>query len=458
MESRIVEIDRAKHAGHLAAAYVREQYIHQAHTLINWNLSHIDRYEKAVQLTRTQTAALLRLAFDPEEKACVDKIVQTAALNDELFRHTMIPAIQRNDRRQERTLNHRLEAYVDEVVLLHDRLNAMLEGRSKALLEDARKLREVMRVVILCCFGLAIMAALVLGVSMTRSILRPLGTLREGLARIAEGDLSTRINLDGRDEFGELACRFNQMATDLARHQARELRAQKLASIGRIAAGLAHEINNPLEVILGYVKLMLKNPTHIKDSYLRTIDDEIRQCQRIVQGLLELGRPLRLDVTRVDLAELAREALARLQESGRIIKGVRIEPPPGPATPVEVDGDETKLRQVVYNLLLNAVEAMPNEGTVTIKAFQEGNQALLRISDTGSGIPSEVLPHLFEPFFSTKPKGTGLGLVTSQSIVDAHGGRIDIRSEPGQGTCVILHLPVASQSSLPSPRSAAIRK
>ncbi len=168
---------------------------------------------------------------------------------------------------------------------------------------------------------------------------------------------------------------------------------------------MAHEINNPLEVILGYVKLMRKNPTNIKDSYLRTIDDEIHQCQRIVQGLLELGRPLRLDVTRVDLVELAWEALGRLQESGQI-KGVRFD---GPAstTPIMINGDETKLRQVAYNLLLNAIEATLGKGTVTIEVSQEGHRALLRVTDTGSGISPDVLAHLFEPFFRPNRRGAG---------------------------------------------------
>jgi two-component system, NtrC family, sensor kinase len=452
MQSRLVEIDRAKHAGHLTAVYVREQYIHQAHTLINWNLSHLDHYEEAVELTRAQTAALQRLAPDPKQKAYVDKIIQTAAINDELFRHTVIPAIERDDRIQARALNDRLDTYVDEVVRLNDQLNGVLEARSKRLLDDARRLRRVIELVALCCFGLAIMAALILGISMTRSILGPLRALREGLAQVAEGDLSTRIDLDGRDEFGELAHRFNRMTVDLARHQAREIHAQKLASIGRIAAGLAHEINNPLEVILGYVKLMLKNPKKVKESYLRTIDDEIRQCQRIVQGLLELGRPLRLEVTRVDLAELAREALERLKDSGQT-KDVQTETLVS-AVPVVIKGDETKLRQVAYNLLLNAVEAMPGEGTVTIEVSQEGNQALLRITDTGPGISPTELPHLFEPFFSTKPTGSGLGLVTSQAIATAHGGTIDIRSEPGQGTSVTLRLPSTPPIVATSTRNA----
>lgn len=453
MESEIAEIDKAKHAGHLAATYVREQYIHQAHTIISWNLSHLDHYDQAVNATREQTAELQRLALTPEERACVDEVTHTATLNDELFRNEVIPAIQRNEPSQKQALNERLETHVNQVVRLNEKLNGMLERRSRDLLERAEFMREQVRVVILCCFGLAIAVSFVLGLTMTRSILRPLSALRAGVLRLAGGDLSTRIALDGRDEFGELASSFNQMAADLARHQEHLVRSQKLASIGQMAAGVAHEINNPLGVILGYIKLMLKEPAQVKISYLTTVEDEVRQCQRIVQDLLDLARPPRLEPARIDLAELAREAIERLGESGKL-RALRIEQPASDVH-VTVYGDEAKLRQVVFNIVLNAVEAMPSGGALTIRVAQKGDEAVLHVADTGSGIPPEVLPHVFDPFFSTKPKGTGLGLVISQAIVDAHGGAIDLRSEAGKGTRVAVRLPAKPPVGSAVPRTSS---
>ncbi|OOO00920.1 MAG: Sporulation kinase A [Chromatiales bacterium USCg_Taylor] len=444
MESKVAEIDQAKHAGHHAAALVREQYIHQAHIIINWNLLHLDHYEEVAREAREQTGRLQQIALTSEERARADEVVRLAALNDETFRTDVVPAIQRDDRSIAKDLNDQLEAHVDVVVRENEELNAMLERRSVSVLERTQALRDqALVVIIVCCFGLAIVAALGLGFLLTRSILRPLVELRKGVLNIAQGDLSTRIRMTGRDEFSELASHFNQMAIDLAQHQNNLVRSQKLASIGQIAAGVAHEINNPLGVILGYVKLMLKEPTIIKSNELRIIEDEAHQCQRIVQGLLELARPLRLEMTRVDLAEIARDAIERLKESGSL--GELVIDQPAPYVCAVTYGDETKLRQVVFNIIVNAAEAMPSGGRLSIEIAADHNEARLFVKDSGAGIPPDVLAHIFDPFFTTKPKGTGLGLITSQAIVDAHGGTIDIQSEPGRGTCVSLRIPVSSQ-------------
>lgn len=298
---------------------------------------------------------------------------------------------------------------------------------------------------ILWCFGLAILAALTLGLMLTRSILRPLAKLREGVLHLAQGDLTTRIQLAGKDEFSELAARFNQMAADLTRHQDDLVRSHKLASIGQIAAGVAHEINNPLAVILGYVRLMLKESTEIKACDLHVIEDEARQCQRIVQGLLDLARPLRLDITRIDLAEIMCDAVERLKGSGKL-DALEIQQIPQDIHLI-AHGDETKLRQVVFNVILNAAEAMPSGGHLGIQMGLENKEVRLSVTDTGPGIPADVVPYVFNPFFTTKPRGAGLGLVTSQAIVDAHGGSIDIQSRPGKGTCVILRIPPRAKTS-----------
>lgn len=383
MESKLIEIDQAKHAGHHAAALVREQYIHQAHTIINWNLLHLDHYKEVAREAREQTRQLQQIALTSEERARADEVVRLAALNDETFRTDVVPAIQRDDRSIAKDLNDQLEAHVDVVVRANEELNAMLERRSVSVLEHTQDRRDQALVVIVCCFGLAIVAALGLGFLLTRSILRPLAELRKGVLNIAQGDLSTRIRMTGRDEFSELASHFDQMAIDLAHRQNDLVRSQKLASIGQIAAGVAHEINNPLGVILGYVKLMLKEPTIIKSNELRIIEDEAHQCQRIVQGLLELARPLRLELTRVDLAEIAHDAIERLKESGSL--GELMIDQPAPHVCAVTYGDETKLRQVVLNIVLNAAEAMPSGGHLGIQMGLENEAARLCVTDTGPG-------------------------------------------------------------------------
>jgi signal transduction histidine kinase len=441
VESQVTAIDHAKHTGHLAAAQVREQYIHQAHILINWSLQHLAHYERVAEMTRTRTRQLQQLLLAPEEQALADQVAHLAEVNAQTFREEVLPAIEQRPDQRGTELSERLEAYVEKVVQLNEELNAKLEQRSLALMQHAQQLRTNARLIVIACFTLAILVSLVLGLLLTRSILHPLSELRKGVLRIAEGDLGTRIHLQGRDEFAELATRFNQMAQDLARHHEDRVRSQRLAAIGQIAAGIAHEINNPLGVILGYVKLMLMAPEQIKVSELQIIEDEARQCQKIVQGLLELARPLRLDQGPVDLADIARETLARLKESGQL-RDIKVQVFPDDLS-VVMEGDETKLRQVVYNVLLNAVEAMPAGGQLGLEMKRINQEACLTVSDSGAGIDPEVMPRLFEPFFTTKAKGTGLGLVTSQSIVHAHGGRITIDSNPGGGARVSIRLPLA---------------
>ena len=199
MESQVITIDRAKHAGHHAAALVREQYIHQAHAIINWDLLHLEHYNDVARATRAQTDRLQTLGLTLEEKTYADEVVRLATLNDEMFRTDVVPAIERNDRSVARDLTDQLEAYVDEVVRINEQLNAMLERRSTSVLERSQASRQQVLVTILWCFGLAILAALTLGLMLTRSILRPLAELREGVLHLAQGDLTTRIQLAGKD-------------------------------------------------------------------------------------------------------------------------------------------------------------------------------------------------------------------------------------------------------------------
>jgi signal transduction histidine kinase len=236
------------------------------------------------------------------------------------------------------------------------------------------------------------------------------------------------------------------MAASLAQEQAALVRSQKLASIGQVAAGIAHELNNPLSVVLGYTKLLRAAPGADTDE-LRIIEDEARLCQRIVQELLDLARPHRLEIGQVDLAMLAREAVDRLEGAGAL-RDRRVHMVA--AHPVLVSADAGKLRQVIANVVVNAAEAIEATGTITIDATRTADRATLTVTDDGPGIAPGVRDQIFEPFFTTKPRGTGLGLAIAYAIVDAHGGSIVISSAPGAGTLVSLQLPVSQRELVTS--------
>lgn len=441
-EAEVARLDHAKHSGHYAAAQVREQYIHQAHTLIAWDASHLEHYGEAVKAAQKWIRHLQHAARNPEEQALAAEVARLARQNDHDFLARVVPAVLRNDRSQVQALHDRLESQVNEVVRLNDALNARFEKASRAAHTRARSLRARAKSVVIACFGLAIAMAIGVAALIMRSILKPVSALRAGAVRIAQGDLSRRIDLRGRDEFAELAATFNQMTEELERQRRDLVRSQKLASIGQIAAGVAHEINNPLGVMLGYVKLLQKAQGSTEE--LRILEEEARQCQRIVEGLLDLSRTPRLADGPVDLGDLARDAVERLEEAGRL-EGRRVDLPDG-SRHVFARGDEAKLRQVVFNIVLNAAEAVPEGGSIRLQASQANGEAVLTVADSGPGIPEEIVPRLFDPFVTTKRKGTGLGLAISQSIVEAHGGHIEIHSRPNEGTRVDVRLPAAKPS------------
>jgi len=435
-EAEVARLDHAKHAGHMAAAQVREQYIHQAHTLIEFGPGHLGHYARVVAATKESIAHLQAVAETPSDRMLAAQIAELAEQNDRDFETTVVPAIARGDRKEVAKLGEDLETVVDRVVELNATLNSDLELRSLAARHRAEAMREQAVIATIVCFALAIVLAAAVGLWLARTIVRRVESLRRGARRIGAGHLDARIDLAGHDEFAELAGSFDRMAASLAREQAALVRSQKLASIGQVAAGVAHELNNPLSVIIGYTKLLRAEGANAEE--LRIIDDEARLCHRIVQELLDLARPHRLEIGSVDLALLAREAVDRLEGAGTLRdRRIRLLAD----HPVMVSADAGKLRQVIANVVVNAAEATEATGTITIDASATADRATLTIADDGPGIDPEIRDQIFEPFVTTKSRGTGLGLAIAHAIVDAHGGTIDISSSPETGTLVSLQLP-----------------
>jgi PAS domain S-box-containing protein len=274
---------------------------------------------------------------------------------------------------------------------------------------------------------------------------------RQSHLRTADGsDFFILMSATVRKDHTGRVVSYEGMAKDItARLQMeRQLQqADKLASLGQISTGLAHEINNPLGVMLGYTQLLLRDSapgTQIYDD-LKTIEKHARNCKTVVEDLLKFARSTRTTKSSIDVNECIEEVISLLGhqfELDNITVGTRLD---RDLPSLVADGE--KLKQVFMNLLMNAKQAISGEGVIEVgtRLDLSGSNLLVSISDNGCGIPARNIDKIFDPFFTTKPvgEGTGLGLSVSYGIIQDHDGRIEVDSRPGKGTTFTLVLPVA---------------
>ncbi|MFN7135320.1 MAG: sensor histidine kinase, partial [Myxococcales bacterium] len=234
----------------------------------------------------------------------------------------------------------------------------------------------------------------------------------------------------------------------LLEEQQKLVQAEKLSSIGLLASGVAHEINNPLSGVMGCVKALRDEtvPAHRREEYFDTVRDGLERIGNTVKGLLDFARQRSAQTERLRLEEVVTPSL-RLVDPLVRKKDIRLQDRVA-STSLEVNADRSQLIQALVNVLLNAVQAVPPHGDIAIFAREEAGRVGLFVEDRGAGIPRAILGRVVEPFFSTKPEGegTGLGLAVTLGIVRAHGGELSIESEEGQGTTVGIWLPAADKA------------
>jgi two-component system, OmpR family, sensor histidine kinase BaeS len=295
---------------------------------------------------------------------------------------------------------------------------------------------------VLAAAGLVVAAALAGTLLVSRRVLRPIGTLTTACRRLGAGDLSERVPVAGSDDLAELAYSFNRMADSLQRGEERQR---------RLVADVAHEMRTPLANLRGYLEALKDGVIAPDPELFASLHEEAVLQQRIVDDLQDLALAeagaLAYHRTRVDLAELletCRTAHLALAESA----GVRLvlEAP----EPVYVDADPDRLRQVLGNLVTNALRATSSGGTITLSVADSSSRASVRVADTGTGIPASDLPYIFDRFWRAdsargrRTGGGGLGLAIAQQIVADHRGTIAVDSTVGTGTTFTLTLPLAS--------------
>jgi two-component system, NtrC family, sensor kinase len=332
-------------------------------------------------------------------------------------------------------------------------------------------------------FLLVGLISLALTISTQKLIIRPVRELLEHTQKLSRGELDARVPSTAKDELGELADSFNNMTLNLKKAreelhgwgrnleqmvqqrtqevtqmQAQLIRTEKLASLGELVAGIAHEINNPLTGILMFSSLIHSNPKldHCMKNDIETVMRETKRCAGIVKGLLEFARcstPLKELCSVNEISDRALSLIEHqilFQDISVVRRYVRDLP--------MLMLDANQIEQVLMNMFLNAAQAMRGEGMLEIETGVrlEAGSVFIRVTDNGCGIPQENLPKIFDPFFSTKEnKGTGLGLSVSYGIIEKHGGNIDVQSRQGYGTTFTITLPLPEPEAAGAPASMA---
>ncbi|HEY2588421.1 MAG TPA: HAMP domain-containing sensor histidine kinase [Tepidisphaeraceae bacterium] len=340
----------------------------------------------------------------------------------------------------------------------------------------------------------AVLAAVLLSIAHDRLVTGPLQRLRAGVRRVAAAQFAERLEpaeMAASPEFLDLANEFNRMAGELdafyhkleeqVRARSRELvRSERLASVGFLAAGVAHEINNPLNIISGHAELTARQLARGRLSLadgdaaeaaesLKVIQDEAFRCKEITEKLLSLARQGEQTRESLDLGGVARD-VAAMTRGLKNYRDRRVTLCLDPAEPLEVEANATEMKQVLLNLTINALEAVPPmEGEVRIEGRRTPDWVELSVHDNGRGMTPDVLSHVFEPFFTARKarcdangqppqnRGTGLGLSITHAIVESHGGRISVESDgPGRGSRFTVQLPArASRDAQRSPPARA---
>lgn len=342
-----------------------------------------------------------------------------------------------------------------------------------------RTLKEQKAVTFVFGFILTAVCSVALCIILWNILIKHLYTLTDAMEAVRKGDLDVKVNINSRDEIGTLAQTFNSMidelrearkrlenwakeleeevkkkTEELRRGQEQMVHTEKLASLGRLAAGVAHELNSPLTGIVTFAHLLLqRTPPERKEDRedLEVIIEQAERCSKIIKGLLGFSRAMKTEMVPLNVNSTISKVLDIIRNQAKF-HNIKLITDLAPDLP-EVVADPSQLEQVYMNLIINAADAMNDRGELRIstrKVNIDGQDFVeIEFTDTGPGIQPEHLGKIFEPFFTTKPvgKGTGLGLAVTLGIVQKHGGRIDVKSTPGVGTSFFVRLPAKREDA-----------
>lgn len=426
----------------LLSVVAREQYIHEAHTIILRDRSHVAHHDVWVHKLATELQDL-RPDVDAAGTQRLAAIEAASRDLETVFADAILPAIDRQDWAEVRRAHAQANDLVDRMTDQADLLAAYFDERATQAEQGAERLIRIAFLLAAALVAVAAVLAVLAARSLWRSFSMPLGALERVAEQVTAGDRRARVEPVAAAELAPVAEAFNRMLDALASAETELVAAERLAAIGRIAGGVAHEINNPIAIIRGYVKTMRRDAEspELRDE-LSILDDEAAACQRIAEELLMYARSPAMEPARIDAAELLRDAVER-SESGPTRNADEGEMP---AVSVDVEAalivvDALRIRQVVVNLVANAREATLGGEAILVRGRRRGDDYRIEVLDRGDGLSEEARTHLFEPFFTTRRDGTGLGLAVCYGLVTAHGGTIVAEPRPDGGSRLVVDLP-----------------
>ncbi|MBP7147974.1 MAG: HAMP domain-containing histidine kinase [Acidobacteria bacterium] len=341
---------------------------------------------------------------------------------------------------EEETAFHLGEALTGNVGNMIAMTAARLESNTQRTMEQVRRMSRFLYVLL----AAGPLASLALAAVFVRGLTKPMGVLLEGTRRLQRGELGYRVR-GLKHEFGELGQAFNEMAASIQRQLERMQRTEQMVLVGELAAGLAHEIKNPLAGMKVAVEVLSAEagvPDEDRDV-LRQMKVEVERLESLMKSFLSFARPPKPHPQEVDVNGVVRNALAfyvRTPRVGQVVPRIEVVQELRPLPPTLAD--PSQLQQVLLNLLLNAAEAMSSGGTLTVRTLVDQDAIRIDVADTGRGFDPQQAEKMFQPFFTTKPRGTGLGLAICRQLIEQQSGTIAAAPNPGGGALFTVRLPL----------------
>jgi signal transduction histidine kinase len=446
-----VEALSITHAQSLRAVELRGHLLRQFKEVLDAFV--IDDPDADVEMLRSRKesdsllAQLSRQARTSEERALIDRLRQIDQevfwVSLQVFEDLRHGAWDRARTRMEQDLERRLFPQEEQAIA---RLRYFYQEDAGRAIERAIVRNRWVQITTGFTLLFVLLQGLTLSWGIHRWLVRPLQVIRQSTAVLSTGDLSHRVPIYTRDEFGELAASIHRMAAALQESQDRLIRSERLAAVGELTSYIAHNVRNPLASIRSAAQVGLDD---LADGDLlrvrETLEDVIHVVDRLeawVQNLLDLTRPLVLQRNVQDVTSVLQDVVAILRPKGST-KGLELVTE-FPSEPLRTSIDAGLMEQALVAVVANAIEASPPGARVQIRAHldRETGWVVITVQDEGAGIPAHLLEKVFVPYFTTKADGMGLGLTMAKKIIEAHGGVIKIASQEGQGTTVTIRLPM----------------